>query len=78
MKIALILFLASYAGWLLMGFFILLAIAFSRSRLLKGFSFTMMIFAAVSLAMYYPAYFQKAGGFRLSVRGFRGWASLCR
>ncbi len=55
-----------YAGLLLMGFFILLAITFQSSRLLKGFSFTMMIFAAVSLAMYYPSYFQKAGGFRLS------------
>src|ERR1700685_1814928 len=56
-----------YAGWLLMGFFILLAIAFRRSPVLKGFSFTLVIFAAVSLAMYYPAYFQKAGGIRLSV-----------
>jgi BASS family bile acid:Na+ symporter len=34
--------------------------------LLKGFSFTIMIFAAVSLAMYYPQYFVQVGDFKLS------------
>ena len=53
-------------GWILMGFFTVLAIAFRRSPVLKGFSFTVMIFAAVSLAMYYPAYFTHVGGFKLS------------
>ena len=57
----------AYEGWLLMGFFILLGIAFQSTRLLKGYSFTMIIFAAVSMAMYYPAYFQKARGVQLSV-----------
>jgi quinoprotein glucose dehydrogenase len=53
-------------GWILMGFFTTLAIAFRRSPILKGFSFTVMIFAAVSLAMYYPAYFTHVGDFKLS------------
>ncbi len=53
-------------GWILMGFFIVLAIAFRRSPVLKGFSFTVMIFAAVSLAMYYPAHFTHIGDFKLS------------
>jgi BASS family bile acid:Na+ symporter len=54
------------AGWLLVGFFFSIAIAFRRYELLKGYSFTMMIFAAVSAAMYYPQYFQSVGGFKLS------------
>ncbi|HEY4936462.1 MAG TPA: bile acid:sodium symporter family protein [Puia sp.] len=56
----------SFEGWLLTGFFISLAIAFRSSQILKGFSYTVIIFAAVSLAMYYPAYFQKLGNLRLS------------
>ncbi|HMH33311.1 MAG TPA: bile acid:sodium symporter family protein [Puia sp.] len=55
-----------YEGWLLMGFFIFLALAFRSSLLLKGFSYTLIIFAAVSLALYYPAYFLKAGNLKLS------------
>jgi quinoprotein glucose dehydrogenase len=53
-------------GWILMGFFTILALLFRRSPVLKGFSFTVMIFAAVSLAMYYPAYFTHIGGFKSS------------
>ncbi len=56
----------SFEGWLLTGFFISLALAFRNSPLLKGFSYTLIIFAAVSLAMYYPGYFQKVGSLRLS------------
>jgi BASS family bile acid:Na+ symporter len=55
-----------YAGWLLMAFFLLIAIAMRRYELLKGYSFTIMIFAAVSLSMYYPEYFISVGDFRLS------------
>src|SRR5688500_12700144 len=55
-----------YAGWLLMGFFLVMAIGFRRYELLKGYSFTVMIFAAVSLAMYYPHYFISVGDFKLS------------
>ncbi len=55
-----------YAGWLLMGFFLSVAIGFRFYALLKGYSFTVMIFAAVSLAMYYPQYFIDVGGLKLS------------
>lgn len=58
--------LHSYAGILLMLFFISLALAFRSHELLKGFSYTIMIFAAVSVAMYYPQYFVQVGGFKLS------------
>lgn len=53
-------------GWLLMLFFTALALAFRSYPALKGFSFTVMILAAVSLAMYYPQYFLQAGGFKYS------------
>jgi len=53
-------------GWLLMLFFASLALAFRGRAALKGFSYTVMIFAAVSLAMYYPQYFIQVGGFKLS------------
>jgi BASS family bile acid:Na+ symporter len=53
-------------GWLLMLFFLNLTIIFRNTGKLKGFSFTTMIFAAVSLAMYYPQYFIQAGDFKLS------------
>lgn len=55
-----------YAGWLLMASLLLTATAIRRYELLKGYSFTIMIFAAVSLAMYYPQYFIYAGDFKLS------------
>ncbi len=55
-----------YAGWLLMGFFVSVAVAFRSFELLKGYSFTISIFAAVSLAMYYPQYFVYVGDFKLS------------
>jgi quinoprotein glucose dehydrogenase len=53
-------------GWLLMAFFTCVALAFRRRPQLRGFSFTIMIFAAVSLAMYYPAAFTAVGSFKLS------------
>ena len=56
----------SFHGWLLTGFFISLAIAFRGSFLLKGFSYPVLIFAAVSLAMYYPDHFKTIGSLRLS------------
>jgi bile acid:Na+ symporter, BASS family len=54
------------AGWLLMGFFLALALLFRSYPKLQGFSYTTMILAAVSLAMYYPQYFTRVGDFRLS------------
>lgn len=56
----------AYAGWLLMLFFLFIALGFRRNELLKGYSFTVMIFAAVSLSMYYPQYFIAVGDFKLS------------
>ncbi|MBS1566571.1 MAG: bile acid:sodium symporter family protein [Bacteroidetes bacterium] len=53
-------------GWLLMGAFTSLAIAFRGSAVLKGFSFTIMLFAVVSLSMYYPQHFIRVGDFKLS------------
>ncbi len=56
----------SFEGWLFSGFFLSLAIAFLGSPLLKGFSYTVIILAAVSLALYHPGYFQKIGNLKLS------------
>lgn len=53
-------------GWLLMLFFSSLAIAFYSYQALKGFSFTITIFAAVSLSLHYPQYFISIGNFKLS------------
>lgn len=55
-----------FAGWLLMSFFLAVAMGFRQYELLKGYSFTVMIFAAVSLSMYYPHYFVSIGDFKLS------------
>jgi bile acid:Na+ symporter, BASS family len=55
-----------YAGWLLMAFFVSVALWVRRNETLRGYSYTIMIFAAVSLAMYYPHYFVSVGGFTLS------------
>src|SRR5690242_5565584 len=57
--------LHNWAGWLLGLFFLSIAIAFRGHNFLKGFSYTLMIFASVSLAMYYPAYFKTIGNFNL-------------
>lgn len=55
-----------WGGWLLMLFFISLAIAFRGKKLLKGLSFTLIIFAAVTMALYHPEYFLEWSGFKLS------------
>lgn len=55
-----------WGGWFLMLFFFSLSIAFRGRKLLKGLSFTLVIFAAVSLALYHPEYFQSWGNFKLS------------
>lgn len=56
----------NYGGWLLMGFFASLALAFRKYELLRGYSYTITIFAAVSLAMYYPHYFITVGDYKTS------------
>lgn len=53
-------------GWTLMLFFVALAYAFRHNPKLRSFTFTIMIFAAVSLAMFYPQYFMVWGDFKLS------------
>ena len=55
---------ASLGMWMVL-FFLLLAFTIRRSPLLKGFSFTVLIFAAVAASMYYPEYFSELGGFDL-------------
>jgi BASS family bile acid:Na+ symporter len=57
---------ASFGGWVLMLLFVSLAIALKGNPKLKGFTFTVMIFAVVSAAMYYPQYFTHFGSFKLS------------
>jgi bile acid:Na+ symporter, BASS family len=57
---------SSLRGWMLMAFFASLAISFRGSGHLRGFSYPMMIFAAVSLALYYPGYFLQVGSFKSS------------
>jgi len=56
----------SYAGWMLMAFFAFVALAFRYFERLKGYAFTIAIFAAVSVAMYYPQYFVFVADFKLS------------
>jgi len=56
----------SYAGLMLMSFFVFLSLSFRQYESLKGYSFTITIFAAVSLAMYYPQHFVYVGDFKLS------------
>lgn len=52
-------------GLILTAFFLFLAIGFKGYDHLKGFTFTVIIFAAVTIAMFYPAYFQEVNGFDL-------------
>ena len=55
----------AYGGGVLVLGFICLAIAFRGYELLKGYSYTVTILAAVSLAMYYPQYFITVGTYDL-------------
>ncbi|MEO6329603.1 MAG: bile acid:sodium symporter family protein [Ginsengibacter sp.] len=58
--------LHDWGGWLLMLFFVSLAIAFRGSQTLRGLAFTVTILGLVSLAMYYPQYFVTVGNVKLS------------
>jgi len=55
----------SYSGPLLFGFFAFLAFGVRGNPIGKGFSYTIMIFAAVTISMYYPGLFIKWGDFEL-------------
>jgi len=48
-------------------FFAALSIGFRGYPVLKGFAFTMIIFAVVVIAMQYPKYFIEVNGFQFSV-----------
>lgn len=54
------------AGPVIMIFFLALAIGFRGYDSLKGFSYTTLIFAAVTMALYFPSYFVKVGDFKLT------------
>jgi BASS family bile acid:Na+ symporter len=55
-----------HMGWILFAIFLGIAILFRRAPRLRGYSFSMVIFAVVSLALSYPQYFLSVGGFKLS------------
>jgi bile acid:Na+ symporter, BASS family len=55
----------SEVGPLLILFFLLLAIGVRKYPAIKGFSYTISIFAAVTVAMFYPSYFVEVNGFQL-------------
>jgi len=47
-------------------FFVVLAIGFNAVESLKGFSFTLLIFAAVAASLFYPQVFLDIGSFKLN------------
>lgn len=47
-------------------FFLSVALIFNTREHLRGYAYTIMILAAVSLAMYYPQYFKQIGDFKFS------------
>jgi bile acid:Na+ symporter, BASS family len=51
-------------GFVLMGLFLFLAIGVRGFPILQGFSYTISIFAAVTVAMFYPSYFVEVNGFQ--------------
>ena len=54
------------SGWMLVLFFLTIAVAFRRNKFLKGLSFTMIILAMVCAAMTHPQCFQSYGDFKFS------------
>ena len=58
--------LNNWCGWFLMLCLFSLAIAFRGSKFLKGLSYTVMILAVVSIAMYHPQHFKTVGTYKLS------------
>jgi BASS family bile acid:Na+ symporter len=57
---------AAQAGPFAIALFLLLAVGFRGFPAYKGFSYTIIIFAAVTTALYYPAYFVEFEGFRFA------------
>ncbi|MCE7072078.1 MULTISPECIES: bile acid:sodium symporter family protein [Dyadobacter] len=54
------------AGPFFIAFFLALAVSFRGFEKLKGFTYTTVIFAAVTTALYYPQHFQSVNGFKLA------------
>lgn len=54
------------AGPFFVAFLFLLGISFRGFDNLKGFTYSILIFAAVTMALYYPANFQEVDGFKLT------------
>jgi BASS family bile acid:Na+ symporter len=54
-------------GPFLIFFFLFLALAARGYKKFKGFSFTILIFAAVSISMFYPTYLQQIGDFQMKL-----------
>jgi len=54
------------AGFVAITFFTVLAIGFRGFESLRGFAYTMMILAAVTMALYYPVYFVELDGFKFT------------
>jgi BASS family bile acid:Na+ symporter len=57
----------SMSGPFFIGFFLLLAIAVRGFELVKGLSYTIWIFMAVTTSMFYPQYFTSVGTFPLKM-----------
>lgn len=57
----------SEAGPFFIAFFIALSIGFQGYSQLKGFSYAVVIFAAVTTSLYYPEYFQEINGFQFGI-----------
>ena len=55
-----------YLAPLVILFFVTLAIGFNAIESLKGFSFTILIFAAVAASLFYPQLFLEIGSFKLN------------
>lgn len=56
----------SGAGFFLVTFFVLMGIGFSGFDALKGYVFAALIFAGVTLSLYWPQYFVQVGEFKLT------------
>src|SRR5690606_9510336 len=64
--VALLLGLQAVVGWLVVAFFLLLAIGVRAYPAFRGLSFTLTVFAAVSVAMFYPQHITEINGFNTS------------
>lgn len=54
------------SGPFIIGFFVALAIGIRGYDQLKGYTYTIMIFGAVTASLYYPEHFLEIGGYQLS------------